>query len=245
MGAYYFSTQGWTLVLSVFSFSVLLDAAPLAAAALRALRSKKFDMLGWLISTQLIFVRWSRIADGLGARLGEEDNLLLFSGSRSGSTFSRQAKALYASRFSGKRARRGSASGPAPSQPLMSRGSPTPAGPNAPPAFHVHVKQRLNGDDTETLALATNTFPGWSQEFKTRGFSAVSRSGGFTRERPSAPDCMQRPCHITVKCHVQDKRTCSAHEFCPSGMSARPCVCPPANAREADQQPAETKDNSH
>jgi hypothetical protein len=44
--AYYFSTQGWVLVLSLVGFSVLLDAAPFAAAAFRALRSKKFDMTG-------------------------------------------------------------------------------------------------------------------------------------------------------------------------------------------------------
>lgn len=43
---YYFSTQGCTLVVSLFCFSVLLDVVPFAAAAFRALRSKKFDMAG-------------------------------------------------------------------------------------------------------------------------------------------------------------------------------------------------------
>jgi hypothetical protein len=48
---YYFSTQGCTLVFWAVCFSALLDAAPFAAAAFRALRSKKFDMAKSFVAT--------------------------------------------------------------------------------------------------------------------------------------------------------------------------------------------------
>ena len=46
----YFSTHGWTLGFSSFCFSAAVDDVPLAAAAFRALRSKKLAIPGALES---------------------------------------------------------------------------------------------------------------------------------------------------------------------------------------------------
>jgi len=139
--AHYFSTQGCTLVVSFVCFSALLDAAPFAAAAFRALRSKKPDMIGRrsqsleirckvvrnvdcpyldLMVSRVLDVWWRFGADWF--QRGIKRDLVAW-------------KALYASKFIGnaptriQRVRQR-----APCQPLtLGRGSPNPeSNPGAP-----------------------------------------------------------------------------------------------------------------